>query len=264
MRSPLSAQETVAAVEENLVQYLDHFGRIPGGVLHQLATFRAIEAGPLRRVYAARLSKLPRTAIEEALALFSTGPFPITWMVLPSSTPAHLSACLLNAGFTHAVDWAGMSLSLNAAEIKAIRPQAFGCERVKDKETLSAWVEIAISGFKLPPLASPELLDVFTRLGLGESAPFELYLGAWRGKPGATGMLYRQRDVAGVYWIATVPQARGQGLATALTGQMLRQAQCAGASMAVLHATPMARGLYERMGFQSSCAIGLYTWKPSA
>lgn len=264
MRSPLSAQETVAAVEENLVQYLDHFGRIPGGVLHQRAAFRAIEAGPLRRVYAARLPEHAQMGIQEALSLFSPAPFPITWMVSPSSTPDDLGARLLEMGFTHAVDWAGMSFPLSVAEIKASKPMEFDCQRVQDRQTLSEWVGIAIAGFKLPPLAAPELLDVFTRLGLGRPAPFELYLGAWRAGPVATGMLYRQKDVAGVYWIATAPQARGQGMATALTGEMLRQAQCAGASTAVLHATPLARGLYERMGFQSSCAIGLYTWKPPA
>lgn len=264
MKAPLPEHESIAAIENNLIQYLDHFGRVPGGVLHQRSAFHAIEAGPLRRVYAARFSRRVGHSIEEALALFSKAPFPITWMVMPSSTPAHLSARLLEAGFVHAGDWTGMSLPLGAREIEATMPLEFACERVRQKQTLNAWVDIAISGFKLPPMAAPELRDVFTQLGLGAAAPFELYLGAWRGAPVATGMVYRQGEVVGVYWIATTPPARGNGLATVMTGQMLCQAQRAGAALAVLHATPAARGLYERMGFSACCTIGLYTWKPAS
>lgn len=258
------ARKQVAAVEANLVRYLDHFGRVPGGMLHQSDKFHAIEAGPLRRVYAANLSARTHAEIEEALSVFSPSRFPITWMVFPSSEPADLGGLLLERGFAHTLDWTGMHLPLSAAALDFAGLSAFACRRVDRAEALAAWMEIAVAGFRLPAGAAPELLAVFEQLGLARAAPFELYLGQWQGAPAVTGMGYRQHDAVGIYWIATASQARGRGLATALTASLLQEARAAGARLAVLHATPAARSLYERMGFQACCTIGLYTWKPPA
>lgn len=50
-------------------------------------------------------------------------------------------------------------------------------------------------------------------------------------------------------FVATRPDARGRGLATAVTLAALRHAVARGRQAAVLQATPAARGLYARLGF---------------
>lgn len=56
----------------------------------------------------------------------------------------------------------------------------------------------------------------------------------------------RRAHVQGVY---TLPEHRGRGLAEALTRAVLREAQRRGLRAANLNASPMGRGLYERLGF---------------
>ena len=57
--------------------------------------------------------------------------------------------------------------------------------------------------------------------------------------------------VAGIYGVATKPEARGLGLARILTLQALREARLGGYDRGVLHSTPMARSLYEKIGFRT-------------
>jgi predicted GNAT family acetyltransferase len=59
-------------------------------------------------------------------------------------------------------------------------------------------------------------------------------------------------DVDGDAWIlfvATHPDARGEGLATALMKQGLRAAVDRGCTTTTLEASPMGRPIYERMGY---------------
>jgi GNAT superfamily N-acetyltransferase len=61
-------------------------------------------------------------------------------------------------------------------------------------------------------------------------------------------------------FVATRPDARGQGLATAVTAAALRDAAERGVRGAVLQATPAAEGLYARLGF---VAVGRWReWVP--
>jgi len=56
---------------------------------------------------------------------------------------------------------------------------------------------------------------------------------------------------AGIYGVATKPEARGLGLARMLTLNTLHAARDAGHTLGVLHSTPMAVSLYERLGFRA-------------
>lgn len=55
---------------------------------------------------------------------------------------------------------------------------------------------------------------------------------------------------AGVCWVATVPEARGAGMASRLLGRALADARERGCTTATLQATKMGAPLYERLGFR--------------
>ena len=62
-------------------------------------------------------------------------------------------------------------------------------------------------------------------------------------------------DAAGIRMLAIGDTARGLGLGRALTEECLRRARSLGRKQVVLHTTevmPVARGMYDRMGFQRS------------
>ena len=68
--------------------------------------------------------------------------------------------------------------------------------------------------------------------------------------------------MTGVYAVGTMPEARGQGIGTAVTLAICAEARKLGYRLAMLEATEMAVGLYERMGFQQYGRTSLYAWMP--
>lgn len=66
----------------------------------------------------------------------------------------------------------------------------------------------------------------------------------------ATGLGVRGNGMIGVFNIAVVPEARGQGLGRAMTSRVLADGFTAGASTAYLHTSEAGRPLYESMGFR--------------
>jgi predicted acetyltransferase len=82
---------------------------------------------------------------------------------------------------------------------------------------------------------------------------------AWReGQPIAKAGLYLTDGSAGVYAVATRPEARRQGLARALTLTALQHARRLGHNLAVLHSSPMAESLYRSLGFETVANFGLF------
>lgn len=63
---------------------------------------------------------------------------------------------------------------------------------------------------------------------------------------------------AGAYAIATVPAARGRGLATGLLRQALSDARERGCSTSTLQATKVGFPIYERLGFENLGPIDMW------
>lgn len=91
---------------------------------------------------------------------------------------------------------------------------------------------------------------------------YEDYAGLWAnnvvaflvridGDPAAIAMTIVTGDVAGIYWVGTTEQARGRGLARALTATAVGAGFERGAEIASLQASPMGEPIYKRMGFKT-------------
>jgi GNAT superfamily N-acetyltransferase len=74
-----------------------------------------------------------------------------------------------------------------------------------------------------------------------------MWLGLVDGRPAAVSMGFRDAGVLGIYGVATVPDMRRRGLATALTSHALAQASDV---PAVLQPSTMAEPMYRRLGFR--------------
>jgi GNAT superfamily N-acetyltransferase len=61
-----------------------------------------------------------------------------------------------------------------------------------------------------------------------------------------------------IYGVAVRPEARGQGIATALMHRAIGIGREAGASRAILHSSTMAASMYRRMGFVERCLLPVY------
>ena len=69
--------------------------------------------------------------------------------------------------------------------------------------------------------------------------------------------------MAGIYFVATLPESRGKGFATQLVQTALVDARKLEYGVAILQSSAMGKSVYQRIGFQECCPLKLYLWQPS-
>jgi GNAT superfamily N-acetyltransferase len=100
------------------------------------------------------------------------------------------------------------------------------------------------------------------RDGLG-TAPdgTHVYLAEAGGEPAATVMTKDRADDVTIWLVATLEQARGRGLASALMRRALYDAARRGCSTSTLQATRAGAPVYERIGYRDFGALQMWEWR---
>ena len=130
-------------------------------------------------------------------------------------------------------------------------------EPAVDEATLAAHVRIVTEGFDWTP---DTLGRIFTPALLDRPA-WSAWVGYIDGVAVATAQLVVHANVAGLYYVATVKEARRRRYGEAITRHAVREGQARGCDLICLQASPAGRPVYERLGFE---AIGEYvTYVPS-
>ena len=92
-------------------------------------------------------------------------------------------------------------------------------------------------------------------------ACFEMHVGYVNELPIVTGVLVLDANVAGIYYVATVPSQRKNGYGTAMMEYLLDRAKTEGYSVATLQASHEGKNLYKRLGFKEVCTFKEYPWR---
>ncbi len=90
------------------------------------------------------------------------------------------------------------------------------------------------------------LMDVWNQGRL----PVHTLVAREAGRALACGFAQDVGDTAGVFMVATAPEARGRGLATEVMRGLLAGARARGMAASVLQSTPQGRGVYQRLGYR--------------
>lgn len=197
--------------------------------------------------------------IDETLSHFKTHRVPMTWWVGPMMRPTNLGTLLQARGLTGVEDTPGMAVDLKSLnEMPA--PRGLTIERVADTAALSRWTAIASDVFQFPECMADLYFKAYARSSLEEHEPWYHYFGWLDDKPVAISSLLLAAGVAGIWAVATLPEARGQGIGTAITLAPLRDARAMGYHVGILNSSPMGLNVYQRLGFQEYCKVGFYVW----
>jgi GNAT superfamily N-acetyltransferase len=183
------------------------------------------------------------------------------WFVGPATQPAKLGQYLESYHFQPVFDVQGMKLNLADLNENLPFPPDFIVKRVENLSQLREFVTVLARNSDIPPTIAAEWFELEAGLGLGDSLPWQRYLGLWRGEPVATCSVVSGAGAVGLYQVATLPQARGHGLATAICFTALSEARQRGHHTAVLHSTPLAVKVYRQLGFQPVASLRLYLWQ---
>jgi ribosomal protein S18 acetylase RimI-like enzyme len=179
-----------------------------------------------------------------------------TWWLAPGLEPAAWSKHLLPHGFQVDNHTPGMALDLAALPPPVQHPLTI--QRVEDRRTLAVWAHTFTQGYGLPETMTPVFLALLDSLGTG--LPFRHYLGSLQDKPVAASTLFLGAGVAGIYNVATLAEARGQGIGSAMTLIPLHEARELGYRAGVLQSSEMGYLVYQRLGFQKLCQMEHFYW----
>lgn len=260
----LSPPALVAAIEANLFELTLLWSRWPAAEVHDdpdtLWTVTDIPFSMFNSVLRAQLAPdAVDAAIEAAIARCRTRNVSMLWWTGPATRPANLVAYLEAHGFTGG-EGRGMAVDLLALNEDLQMPPGLTIEQVSDDDTVEQWCHALVVGFGWPGYVEGAFQDWFASGGIGPRSPLRLYIGRLEGEPVATSFLFLGSGVAGIYNVATVPQARRQGIGTAMTLAPLHEARALGYRAATLGASEMGFGVYRKIGFREYCRIGDYEW----
>jgi ribosomal protein S18 acetylase RimI-like enzyme len=243
------------ALEHNLWEFWSWFGRGPDCVLHDEGDALWFESPiptlPYNMILRFAVTSDIDSRLDSIIEHYRHRRVAFLWIIHPSSMPKDLGDRLSKRGLVEIEVCSGMAANL--ANMPQLQSAPEGIEiRELDNETAANYlVDFAAWRWHVPEEAKSHLRAYAQVLRIGRPSPILRCWMAWRGElPVSKAGLYCGAGAAGIYAVATRPQARGKGLAGAVTLEALRAAREKAYQLAVLHSTPMAENLYAKLGFR--------------
>lgn len=260
----LSTARLISAIEENLFAVFSAYRQWPQAEVHDEAEMLWINTDvpfPLfNGVLRTRLAPASiDAAIQSLIAQAAARNMPRLWWTGPTTQPADLGKHLERHGFVSEGQLPGMAIDLAHLNENLPMPGGLSVQRVTDDATLKQWGQVCAAGFGLPDFMAAAFYDLMSSVGLDI---FLAYLGWQNDRPVATSAMILAAGVAGMYNIATIPEARQQGIGAIMTLWPLREARLRGYKAGILHASQTGMGIYRSLGFREYCQLGQYVWPP--
>lgn len=260
----LASPELLDALEANMVAYWMTYARAPSTTAtadDEIAwMLTGVPEALFNDVFRARMqpARAP-VRLAELYAIQDRLRVPLLWWVGPTAQPANLGDLLAADGWAHAGSTPGMAADL--ADIRGDVPLPHGVtvKRIHTPEDVQTWAHVAGSGTGF----APDLVETFAaaeRYASAEPSSPERrnYIAYLDGKPVATSAVVLSDGVAGLYAVATLPEARRRGIGAAVSRLPLLEARNEGYRVGTLQASEMGRPVYEGLGFRMVCLFEMY------
>jgi GNAT superfamily N-acetyltransferase len=262
-----SDQDEIGAISDAFTAHWRMFGLYPGAELNEedgVLWYRSpIRHLPYNAVVRTRIAE---DADADAIVGRVCGRFraldlPFMWVVLPHDRPQDLDTRLRRAGLDMVEEATGMALDFSGWQ-PLRRPLTVEIEPANEEPALNDYEAMIRTYWDVPETAR-ETIQTLNRHWTGERSPGLRLVAYADGAPvGKLFLNLASLPVAAVYGVAVVPEQRGRGIARSMMEAAIDWAHEAGATRMVLHASPMARPLYEKLGFKPHCNIPVYATAP--
>jgi ribosomal protein S18 acetylase RimI-like enzyme len=196
-------------------------------------------------------------AVRESTAAFREADVPALWWGNDLSRPLDAGTALAAHGWRPDESMPWMATPIDRI-VWPETPAGLEIARVTGDEQHRAWLEGMTRGFSMTSPERGAMTALASAVGYGEDAPWIRWAGFVDGRAVASAGLMLAGGVAGIYNVATVPEARRRGIGAAMTARAVAAGRERGHEVAVLGASPLGRGVYERMGFAEVCRERLF------
>lgn len=253
----------IQELESNLWEGWSTFGRGPRGALHNEGDALWFETPipiiPYNGILKFQAEKNIDQRIDKLVNHYQKRRVAFLWVVHPTSSPLDLSDRLQKRGLREVELMPGMVRSLADLPESPTLPESFEVRKVLGESDSSELFDFISWRWGVPEEYKGQLRSTIAYFRIGEPGSKMHMWQAWReGKPIAKAGMYLATGSAGIYAVATRPEARRLGLASILTLTALKTARTLGKNLAVLHSTPMAESLYRSLGFDTIAEFRLF------
>ncbi|RPI01183.1 MAG: N-acetyltransferase [Ignavibacteriae bacterium] len=199
--------------------------------------------------------------IESALVHFrSMNIRRLSWLTKAGMSSAKINEALLAHGLTFRDSFATeMAVDLSLLPDDPPTHPDLRIVPVDDEYALKQWIHGACIGFRINEKFEKVWYDFF--VGAIFNPQFRTYLALLDGKPVGTSQLFLSEGVAGIYNVSCIPEARGQGIGSAITLAPLLEARRMRYRIGILQASQQGYSVYRRLGFQDFGNLSLHLWE---
>jgi GNAT superfamily N-acetyltransferase len=184
----------------------------------------------------------------------------LSWLTHEDILSAEINKVLLAHGLTFRDEFATeMAVDLSLLPDGLPTHPGLRIVPVDGEQVLKQWIHVASIGFRIEESFEKVWLDFFADAIF--DARFHTYLALLDGKPVGTSQLFLSEGVAGIYNVTCVPEARGQGIGSAVTLAPLLEARQLGYRIGILQASKEGYNAYRRLGFQDYGKLSVYLWE---
>jgi hypothetical protein len=197
--------------------------------------------------------------ISEIKSNYSQKGLSFCWWVGPNSKPTSLEDSLIENKFHLYGEVQGMALDIKSADLSRPLPTGITLIAAKSESHFSSWIKPLAIAFHMSEEGAKGYKKIFADLAK-LSDDIQHYIAFLDGEPVASSSIYYDKNskAVGVYNCATIPAARNKGIITALICHSLLAAYNKGYESAVLQASPMSKGLFQEIGFESCSSYKVY------
>lgn len=200
-------------------------------------------------------------AIDRTVARFQREGRAFRWWITPSSEPQDLIPRLERHGLRFIYDSRGMAADMSRVDFSPLERTSLEIRQVTDEPALREWARVLTSVFQRSAEEREAWARAYLQRGLRDS-PWAQFIGSVDGVTIATSTVLMCGPLAGIYHIATMPEARGRGAGAAMTLVAMRHAFERGATVAALQASEMGESVYRSIGYDDVCKLTMYEWRP--
>jgi GNAT superfamily N-acetyltransferase len=182
------------------------------------------------------------------------------WSIGRDCQPANMGIYLEGQGFLKLHDEnIGMALDIATMRVEEARVEGLEIREIENLEGLKVLRQMEIEGFGSSPEMAQHYFEMYASVGFGRNTVWRHFSGWQQGKAVASTSLLFHAGVAGIYGVATIPEARRQGIGRAMVLYAIQEARLAGYRIVVLSPTEMSEGIYRRLGFREYTRIRHFT-----
>src|SRR5688572_10846056 len=256
------SSDDIRAIETISINCFRSFAGFPNAeIIDNNAIFAVLSHVPIPFFSGVARTNLAAGDVDATLDLLRARNCPFRWWVTPSTRPESLGSMLQARGLRHAYDAPGMIADLTTVPLDAQPPRGITMARLANAEELTDWLHVFTIAFSTPEHEREIWRGAYLRCGFGDEAAWQHFVAFDGHRPLATTSVLVDGDLAGIYFVATLPEARGRGIGSAVTRAAMRYARDAGATRAALQSSEIGYSVYRSLGFVERCVVSAYEWR---